>query len=181
MPDVDIRIWTALAAADSKKLVADLDHVFFTSSARRSFAGAAEKRDFRERWLGRYLSHYPEFALVALTASQRAVGYVVGSMSDPLHDPIFSDLTFLAPFATQTARYPAQLHVNLDADWRGQGLGARLVGAFADMAREAGARGVHVVTVRGMRNVGFYTANGFVERASLMQDGRELLFLGRDL
>ena len=92
-----------------------------------------------------------------------------------------SHLPFLAGFGALTARYPAQLHINLDAAWRGRGIGAKLVDAFAEMAAAAGAPGVHVVTARGMRNVGFYVANGFLERGAISIDGRELLLLGRDL
>ena len=106
---------------------------------------------------------------------------VIGSLDDPAKDPLFSDLAFMADFAPLTARYPAQLHVNLDADWRGRGIGSRLVAAFAEAAQRAGCPGVHVVTARGMRNVGFYLANGFRERGATVIDGKELLFLGRDL
>jgi len=182
MPDVEIRRFDQLTSdPEHDRLIAELDHVFFSSSARQSFASAEERAAFRERWLGRYLHHFPHYAFVALDSGRHVVGYLVGSVDDPARDPLFSDLTFFAHFRALTARYPAQLHVNLDADWRGRGIGARLVDAFADMARAAGAPGVHVVTARGMRNVGFYLANGFVERGSLTSDGVELLLLGRDL
>lgn len=198
MPDVTICRWTDLMGAPCmgapdlaglerrRGLIAGLDHVFFTSSARQSFADAAEKAAFRERWLGRYLAHYPDFALVALDGARNAIGYVIGSPNDPVRDPLFADLTFLSAFSHLTARYPAQLHVNLDEEWRGLGIGAQLVSAFSDLAREAGAPGAHAVTARGMRNVGFYLANGFLERGAALQgstdlDRRELLFLGRDL
>jgi GNAT superfamily N-acetyltransferase len=182
MPDVEIRRWDQLASdLEHDRLISELDRVFFSSSARQSFSSAAERAAFRERWLGRYLHHFPHYALVALDSERRVVGYLVGSVDDPARDPLFADLTFFTHFRALTARYPAQLHVNLDADWRGHGIGARLVETFADMARTHGAPGVHVVTARGMRNVGFYLANGFVERGALSSDGVELLFLGRDL
>lgn len=182
MPDVEICRWDQLTSdPEGERLIADLDHVFFSSSARQSFETAEEKAVFRERWLGRYLQHFPQYAFVALDGTRRVVGYVVGSLSDPARDPLFADLTFFTHFRALTARYPAQLHVNLHADWRGLGIGARLVDAFADLARADGAPGVHVVTGRGMRNVGFYLANGFAERGTLSNDGAELLFLGRDL
>jgi GNAT superfamily N-acetyltransferase len=182
MPDVTINRWTDVAASPNRdRVIADVDSVFFSSSARQSFADDAERRAFRDKWLGRYLAHYPDFALVALDEAGHAVGYVAGSPHDPARDPLFADLAFFQAFATLTPRYPAQLHVNLAAASRGQGLGARLVDAFAGLARAAGAPGMHVVTVRGMRNAGFYLANGFVERGSVLQDGRDLTFLGRDL
>ncbi|MCC7252621.1 GNAT family N-acetyltransferase [Hyphomicrobium sp.] len=182
MPDVEFCRWDQLASdPEHERLSAELDHVFFSSSARQSFASTEERAAFRERWLGRYLLHFPEYALVALDGGRHVIGYVAGSLEDPAHDPLFADLDHFAHFGALTARYPAQLHVNLDAGWRGRGIGARLVDRFAEMAREAGKPGLHVVTARGMRNVGFYLANGFVERGAVDMGERELLFLGRDL
>jgi hypothetical protein len=37
------------------------------------------------------------------------------------------------------------------------------------------------VTARGMRNVGFYTANGFHEAGALSSNGRDIVFLARSL
>ncbi len=182
MPDVEICRWDQLGPEpELDRLTRELDGIFFMSSARQTFADTAEKAAFRERWLGRYLRHFPQLALVALTPERRMVGYLVGSLQDPARDPVFADLAFFHRFRDLTARYPAQLHVNLDADWRGRGIGARLVDTFADMARAGSAPGVHVVTARSMRNVGFYLANRFLERGAVVIDGRELLFLGRDL
>ncbi|WP_020085260.1 GNAT family N-acetyltransferase [Hyphomicrobium zavarzinii] len=182
MSNVEICRWDGLEpgpARDSR--IAELDQVFFSSSATQSFPSDEAKAAFRERWLGRYLRHFPHYALLALDGSKRLVGYVIGSMEDPARDPLFSDLTFLSHFRALTQRYPAHLHVNLDAAWRSRGIGQRLVEAFADEARVAGAPGLHVVTARGMRNVGFYERNGFLERGTASIEGRELLLLGRDL
>jgi GNAT superfamily N-acetyltransferase len=182
MPNVEICRWDSIASgAERARLLSDLDQVFFSSSARQSFDSAEERAAFRERWLGRYLLHFPKHALVALDPERRLVGYIVGSLEDPAQDPLFADLAFLAAFGPLTARYPAQFHVNLDASWRGRGIGARLVAAFCDLAGAAGVSGAHVVTARGMRNVGFYLANRFLERGSTVIDGRELILLGRDL
>jgi GNAT superfamily N-acetyltransferase len=182
MPDAEICRWDLFASRPERdRLISDIDHVFFSSSLRQSFASAEDKAAFRERWLGRYLQHFPQYAWVALDEARHVIGYLVGSLEDPARDPRFADLPFFAHFGALTARYPAQLHVNLDAAWRGCGIGAQLVDAFATQVRAAGAPGVHVVTVRGSRNVGFYLANGFVERGALTSGDAELLFLARDL
>ncbi len=182
MANVEIRRWNEVASGPGRDvLLADLDHIFFTSSGRQSFESAQEKAAFRERWLGRYLEHFPQYALVAVESGGRAVGYIIGSLDDPARDLRFSDIAALAHFSALTPRFPAQLHINIEANWRGHGLGARLIAAFSDMAREAGAPGVHAITARGFRNVSFYLANDFLERGAVEIDGRELLFLGRDL
>ena len=162
-------------------MVADIDAIFFASSARQTFESEDEKTAFREKWLGRYVEHFSDLGFVAINGDERVVGYVVGSLQDPARDPFFADLDFFTHFRDLTPRYPAQLHVNLAPDWRGRGVGADLVNAFSDLARSCSPPGVHVVTARGMRNVGFYLAQGFLERGALALEGRELLFLGRDL
>jgi GNAT superfamily N-acetyltransferase len=43
-------------------------------------------------------------------------------------------------------RYPAHLHINLAAEWRGFGLGQRLMLAYLDQLRQLGVRGVHLGT-----------------------------------
>jgi GNAT superfamily N-acetyltransferase len=80
-----------------------------------------------------------------------------------------------------TKRFPAHLHINLDAGFRSQGIGAALIEAFAARAKRAGAAGLHAVTGKGVRNVGFYLRCGFTERATAVWNGREIVFLGREL
>lgn len=182
MPDVEICRWDEIAPGRRRdRLRGELDHIFFSSSARQTFDSADDRMAFHERWLGRYLEHFPQHALVALDETDRAVGYVIGSLEDPARDPLFADVAVLQHFRALTARYPAQLHINVDADCRGRGVGARLIAAFSDMVQRAEAPGVHAITARGMRNVGFYLANGFRELGATAIDGLELLFLGRDL
>ncbi len=181
-PSVEIRRWSDVRLdPDRARMIADINAVFFQSSARQTFENEEEKAAFRETWLGRYLHHFPDFAFVAVDGSGRIVGYVIGSLEDPARNPLFADLELFSHFRDLTPCYPAQLHVNLAPDWRGRGVGADLVNAFSDLAHSRGAPGVHVVTARGMRNVRFYLAKGFLERGALALNGRELLFLGRDL
>lgn len=58
--------------------------------------------------------------------------------------------------------YPAHLHVNVTAAWRGRGLGRRLIEAYLSQLRGSGVRGVHLNTTD--RNVGacaLYERMGF--------------------
>jgi len=61
-------------------------------------------------------------------------------------------------------QYPAHLHVNVREGFRGQRLGQRLVEAFCERARAAGARGVHAgVSAENLRGCHFFEELGFVE------------------
>jgi ribosomal protein S18 acetylase RimI-like enzyme len=42
--------------------------------------------------------------------------------------------------------YPAHLHINVDANWRGHGLGRRLIATYLDQLRDLGIAGVHLET-----------------------------------
>lgn len=158
-----------------------IDAVFFQSSNTQSFADAAARAAFRERWLGRYLHHDSQWAYVALAENGDVAGYLVGSLDDPAVSPRFDDIGYFAAFKELTRRFPAHLHVNLLPDARGAGIGGQLVARFVSDAANAGAPGVHVVTSRGARNVGFYARNGFTERGAAGEGAREVALLGRQL
>lgn len=158
-----------------------LDAIFFEASATKSFASPLVRDQFRERWLGRYLRHYPDWVYVALDGDGRVIGYLLGCLDDPAQTRLFDDIGYFQALAALTARYPAQLHVNLAEHERGSGLGSRLVQRFIADASSAGCPGVHSVTARGMRNIGFYARNGFNEAGSVEWQGRELVFLARGL
>ena len=179
MMQVELKRWNAIP--DGARFRPEIDAIFFEASGTKTFSSEEERSAFRECWLGRYLTHYPAQAYLALATDGSVAGYLVGSLDDPARTPLFSDIGYFASFSALTADYPAQLHVNLAPRWRGHGIGARLVDAFADDARVAGVKGVHVVTGRGMRNVGFYLANGFHEAGALSSNGRDIVFLARSL
>jgi len=158
-----------------------LDTIFFEASGTKSFASDEARSAFRERWLGRYLSDYPQWVYLALSSDGGVAGYLLGCLDDPAHTTLFSDIGYFNSISALTRRYPAHLHVNLAPEFRGRALGRQLVEAFMGDAARAGCPGVHVVTATGMRNVAFYERNGFLERGRFEANGRVLLFLGRDL
>src|SRR5262245_15009422 len=125
---VSIHRWLSLPYRE--RFLPGIDAVFFEASSTQSFANDAERATFRERWLGRYLTHYPGCAYVAVAPDGDVAGYLVGSLDDPAITPLFADIGYFARFAPLTADYPAQLHVNLAPLWRGQGVGKKLVDAF---------------------------------------------------
>jgi GNAT superfamily N-acetyltransferase len=157
----------------------DMDAIFFEASSRKSFEDDVARSAFRERWLGRYLRDDPEFAYLAMTAADELVGYLVGVIEDPLSSGTFASISNVPAFRELTAHYPAHLHVNVRADCRGFGIGGRLIDAFVEDARRAGAPGVHVVTSAASDNVRFYNRNGFSEAGRSAPD--QLVVLARKL
>jgi GNAT superfamily N-acetyltransferase len=163
------------------ELVAQVEVIFWETSA-RTFPSGPERDAFRERWLGRYMQGGSDVVLLALADEVTVAGYLVGAIEDPAQQPRFADMGyFRTDFADLTKRFPAHLHINLAADFRSRGIGAQLIEAFASRAREVRATGMHVVTGKGMRNVGFYTRCRFIECATALWNGREIVFLGREL
>ena len=169
------------AIADRPRLKPEIEAIFFAASATRSFAGDAVRTAFRERWLGRFLDHFPDCAFLALDDDGAVAGYIVGALADPAKDPRFSDIGYFRDFGHLTARYPAHLHINLAANARNRGIGGRLIDAFCGHARTQGAPGVHAVTAEQSRNRSFYARNGFALQATVDRSGPAIVFLARAL
>lgn len=163
--------------------IAQIEAIFFTSSNVQQFGDGAERAEFRERWLGRYLDHWPEHVFAAMAADGRIVGYLAGCLDDPAAHPAFADIGYMPAFADLSRSYPAHLHINLDPGWRNGGIGARLMDAFCAHAAGRRAPGVHVVTGRTSRNVRFYERNGFrlLRTTRSPWSDAEIAFLGRKL
>lgn len=166
------------AAPRSERDLADLNQVFFASSAVQQFSGPAERAAFRERWLGRYLLVDAAHAFVAVDAG-RIVGYIIGSIDDVAGAARFADIASARQFAEYSACYPAHLHINIDERLRSRGIGARLIEVFAAHAEAEGAPGMHVVTGGASRNVRFYARCGFHEAARIASGGGDKVFLAR--
>jgi GNAT superfamily N-acetyltransferase len=158
-----------------------IDAIFFAASNTQQFADERERSAFHERWLGRYLDRYREHFFLALGPEGRVIGYLAGCLHDPAHQPLFSDIGYFATLSGLTKHYPAHLHINLDADWRSRGVGARLIEAFCAHAAAAGSPGVHVVTGAPSRNVGFYQRTGFHQLRSFDWNSSRLVLLARRL
>lgn len=164
----------------SERVAQQLNAIFFQSSNTQSFADDEARARFRERWLGRYLTHYPQWFYIALSDGDCA-GYLAGCLDNPATLPLFADIALYKTFSNWTGKYPAHLHVNLGPIYRSAGAGSELVGRFCADARRAGAPGVHVMTGKHMRNVAFYARNGFRELASAGEGAAAVVFLAREL
>lgn len=166
------------AEAAARGLIPGIEAIFFATAA-RPYPHGPERDAFLEKWLGRFLAADGDVLLVALDGDH-VVGYLVGTFENAALSRRFLDMPhFKDNFARQCALYPAHLHINLHAEYRGAGLGARMIEVFAGLVREVGLPGMHVTTGQGMRNVGFYLRCGFVEAGRLERAGGTMLFLGR--
>lgn len=177
------KIYRYREVEQSYALSAGLDSIFYEASSVQAFQSDAARVAFRHRWLGRYLENDPDSAYLAFigTDSGELAGYLVGSMDDPATDPHQKDLGYFKDFSPLTRRYPAHLHINVAVQHRTRSIGGQLLRAFIAHAGERGCPGVHVVTAKGMRNVGFYEKNGFLPLAEAPWNGRTVLMLGRSL
>jgi GNAT superfamily N-acetyltransferase len=165
--------------ADRSKVAAQLDAIFFEASPTKAFANSAARAAFRERWLGRYVVHYPNEVFLACEADGHVVGYLVGCLEDPARATLFEDLSYVEDFGPITQEFPAHLHINVKAAFRSRGIGRMLIEAFAAHAAAAGAPGMHIVTGELAGNVTFYRRCGFEPLASTEWDGKRLVLLGR--
>jgi len=177
--DVAIQRWSDIPQRE--QFLPALEVIFFEASGTKSFAGEADRQVFRERWLGRYLEHDPQWSYLAFDTNGKLAGYLLGSLDDPARTPRFGDIDYFKDFAALTLAYPAHLHVNLAPAYRNLGIGARLIDTFAVDAARTGAPGVHVVTGAGARNIGFYVRSGFHELGRARSGTYEVVFLGRRL
>ncbi|MGE0768670.1 MAG: GNAT family N-acetyltransferase [Hyphomicrobiaceae bacterium] len=165
--------------------IGDLDPIFFEASLTKCFPDGEARRAFRERWLGRFLCHWPALAHVAVEADPvsspdaKLIGYIVGAHVDPACDPRFSDIGFYKHLARLTPTYPAHLHINLAPQARNRGVGSRLIAAFEQDARDAGLVGAHLVTGRDSRNRSFYARNGFAQVTELSWGGTPIVMLAK--
>jgi GNAT superfamily N-acetyltransferase len=165
---------------DGAQVRAAVEAIFWEAAA-APHSNGPERALFQDLWLDQYLRHEPQLAFVARDLAGRIGGYLVGCHSDPALSPRFAALPYFQVFAPACARYPAHLHINLTADWRGGGIGGQLIDAFAGTVRNAGLAGFHVVTGAAARNVMFYDRAGFREIArSTNARGNAVVFLGRD-
>ena len=171
------------AADDRNDVLAGIRRIFRTTAARWPSEPDAA-RAFQDLWLDQYLRHERDLVFAAVGGSDQTpvvVGYLVGCKLNPALSERFAALGYLQNFASECARFPAHLHVNIDDGFRGRGIGERLIEALCERLRAHDVAGVHVVTGRDQRNVGFYTRIGFSELARTPRGQTEMLFLARKL
>lgn len=174
----EVKICRLSSVNAAPQILEEIDEIFFTSSLTQDFSSPEARLAFRERWLGRYLAHDPQWFYLAICGG-RVAGYLAGAVDDPAKTERFRDIGYFQIWSAHTATYPAHLHVNVLASFRGNGIGSLLIERFVEDLENAGVKGVHLVTGRNSRNVVFYQRNGFEPVADMSWHGSEIVMLGR--
>ena len=177
----DCLIHSVAELKDAARARAAVDDIFFFTSRTQSFSGDAARAAFHERWLSRYLEHWPDLCFVAENGAGDITGYLAGCPDNPVLSPDFADHHYYTLFEAECRLYPAHLHINVHPDNRGEGTGQALIERFAAACRLRACGGLHAVTAEGDRNNRFFENCGLTIRARGDWNGMGLVFCGRSL
>lgn len=167
----------------SDDLYQQVAEICLLSADKKNFANEQEKQAFTYRWVGQYFKLFNDFAFIALE-QDRVLGYICGCPSTETYR-LKLDQQGLSWWHEKYPQgydlFPAHLHINCHPDARGKGVGAKLLTLFEDYCRSQKLPGVHLVTVKGARNVGFYQRAGYLVQSELELNESTLVFLGKKL
>lgn len=161
------------------KYLAEVTEIFFESSTKKSFRDEEDKKNFFQKYLGFYLEHYPELALVFLK-DNHVMGYVVAS---PVSEG--KELDALQPhmhvFKDHFKIYPSHLHINAHHEARGMGVGSELMKEVEKRLKQQNISGLHIMTGVDSPNQNFYKRLGFSFSVTLPFMGNPILLMGKRL
>src|SRR5690606_41410383 len=95
LPD-DVTVVRLREAPDPRGASEAIEAIFFESSGGGRFNSEASRAAPRERWLGRYRTHYPHYVFVALTPGNEVIADLVGCLADPSRNRLFSHTPYFA-------------------------------------------------------------------------------------
>ncbi|PIP95615.1 MAG: hypothetical protein COW00_00555 [Bdellovibrio sp. CG12_big_fil_rev_8_21_14_0_65_39_13] len=159
--------------------LSDLKNIFFMSSSVQSFKDEESREHFYQRWLGQYLDRFPDWIWLALL-NNKIVGYIVAS---PDSLSILNDFKIpgMELFEEHYSRFPVGLHINVDSQARGMGVGEKLISKLSEECQIRKLPGLHAITSAGDRNNHFYRKNNFLFEYEAPFKGHRLLFMGKSL
>jgi GNAT superfamily N-acetyltransferase len=115
---------------------------------------AGERAAFAEHWIGPYRELRPDWTWVAV-CDQTVVGYLTGAPDSlafekerrRVFNPAADSRQFFSPaiLLKLWTEHPAHLMMNVAADYRGMGIGAKLLQAFFAELRRAKVPSAHLV------------------------------------
>lgn len=160
------------------KYLDEVREIFFESSTRKEFKSPEEKEAFFYKYVGFYLKHYPELALVYVTP--KVLGYVLGCPESG-ESELSSIQPHLKIFEKEFPKYPAHLHINCHYESRGQGVGGKLIHSFEELLKARKIRGLHIMTAPDAANKNFYKKLGFTYEIIEEFQGSKILLMGKPL
>jgi GNAT superfamily N-acetyltransferase len=143
----------------TESFLPQISEIFFEASTKKDFKDQIEKDAFFEKYLGFYLTHYPEYAWIAVNDG-KVLGYVLG-MPKTQDPDLYAIQPHLKAFEEHFMAYPAHLHINCHADARGKGVGRGLVLKLLSQMKVQGVHGLHIMTGPTSENKTFYQKMGF--------------------
>lgn len=138
-----------------------------------------DRQAFLNRWLFQYIDQFPSYTFVA-TEDSNFLGYITAC---PNTSEYFDklDQKGLDLWSSYYTLYPAHLHINCSSAARGKGVGSRLLAALEIKLRQDHVPGLHLITAKGARNVGFYEKNQYETLCENKLGETSLLFMGKRL
>lgn len=170
-----------IATMSLDAILAQLDSIFFKSSARSDFSNESERSQFRYKYLDWYLLNHPEFFQLATDSNKNILGYICGTADTNSSSELFTLHPWLQCLQSYLNRFPAHLHINLAENARGSGLGSLLLKDYEHLLKSRNIAGLHLVTAPDARNVGFYRKNGYNFETTFQWKNVDLLFMGKHL
>lgn len=153
----------------------EVEEIFFESSTKKTFENEEEKQLFQWKYLGSYLTKFPELFLVA-KLDGKIQGYIAGSTQTDFdlqpHMKSFEDLVIL---------FPSHYHINCHVGSRGLGVGSLLVLELEKKLQALKITGVHIMTGTESRNRSFYQKLGYTFEEKRVFQGRFILMMGKPL
>lgn len=170
---------SATVVTFEEKYLPEVTEIFFESSTRKTFKDEEEKARFFEKYVGFYLRHFPQLAIVAIDQG-RVMGYVVAAP-----ETSGAELDALQPhlrvFKDSFKDYPSHLHINCHFESRGKGIGSLLMGEIERRLKALKVHGLHIMTGPGAANKNFYSRLGFDFETKLDFHGSPILLMGKKL
>lgn len=174
----------ACQSMGKEKLKGSLGAICLESAA--SPVEEGQKRiDFLNRWVFQYLDKFPEFVFCAIeekidSDEYEVLGYIL-ACPDSIGEYKSLDQSGLDLWLAFYTDYPAHLHINCTESARGKGVGSKLLCCLEEELINQKVKGLHLITAKGARNVGFYQKNSFEVISEKEWSGTSLLFLGKVL
>jgi GNAT superfamily N-acetyltransferase len=151
--------------------------IFFQTASVHSFASSEDKELFMYRYFGYYQEHFASLFYIAIV-DDKPVGYLCGSLTSFTDNDLLKLQPQIEFFEESCKAYPAHLHININPEFHGRGIGQQLVANFVSYLEGKEVSGLHIITTPKARNVKFYQRCGFDFEIVKLVNQTELLFMG---